>query len=155
MIGSPVRRATSSKIGRRLGRRRPPTGKHPGAPRHLSGLSYENMDTNLTVSSTSRPGRRRRARRTPKGAVSTAAMGASVATAAKPRADELREARPTPQITDELALKLAIALGISPLNRPPICHGYGNECSCEECCARAQQLGRRAVEVRQPWDAAA
>ena len=110
------------------------------------------MDKDLTVRSISRPGRRR-ARRTPKDAVSAAATRTSVATASKPRADELREARPTPQITDELALKLAIALGISPLNRPPICHGYGNECSCEECRARAQQLGRRAVEVRQPWDA--
>jgi hypothetical protein len=113
------------------------------------------MDKNLTVSSTSRSGRRRRARRTPNGAVSAAATRASAAATPKPPADELREARPTPQITDELALKLAIALGISPLNRPPVCHGYGNECSCEECCARARQLGRRVVEVRQPWDASA
>jgi hypothetical protein len=112
-----------------------------------------NMDNNLTVSSTPHPRRHRRARRKASGAASTAAIRTAAATPPKPRADGLTEARPTPQITDELALKLAIVLGISPLNRPPTCHGYGNECSCDECRARAQQLGRRAAEVRQPWHA--
>ena len=118
------------------------------------------MDKNPTVSSTSRPGRRRRTRRTPSGAASAAATRrtsvatrTSVAKAPKPQADELLQARPTPQITDELALKLAIVLGVSPLNRRPTCHGYANGCSCMECDARGQHLSRRAAEVRQPWHA--
>jgi hypothetical protein len=111
------------------------------------------MDKNLTVSSTSRSGRRRRTRRTPSGAASAAATRTSAATASKPQVDELPQARPTPQITDELALRLAIVLGVSPLNHPPTCHGYANECSCEECGARAQNLSRRPAEVRQPWHA--
>ena len=115
------------------------------------------MDKNLTVSSTPRPGRRRRrrTRRTPSGAASAAAPRTSAALASHPQADEPPQARPTPQITDELTLKLAIVLGISPLNRAPTCHGYANECSCEECGARAQNPSRHAAEVRQPWHASA
>ena len=119
------------------------------------------MAKNLTVSSSSRPRRRRRNRRTPSGvasATATRTSGAtrtSAATAPKPQADELLLARPTPEITGELALKLAIVLGLSPLNRPPTCHGYANECSCEECAARSRHLSHRIAEVRQPWDASA
>jgi hypothetical protein len=116
------------------------------------------MDEDLAVSSTSR---RRRRRRAPS-ALSAAARPASrafagtrgsVAATARPQANEPLGARPTPQITDELALRIAIILGVSPLNRSLTCHGYVNECSCEECCARAQNLGRRGTEVRQPWNA--
>jgi hypothetical protein len=112
------------------------------------------MDKNLTTS-TPRRGGRRRTRRTPSAAVSAAASRTSATAAPKPQTDELLQALPTPQITDELALKVAILLGISPLNRPPTCHGYANECSCDECGARAQNLSRRAAEVRQPWHASA
>jgi hypothetical protein len=124
------------------------------------------MAKNLTVSSTSRPRRRRRNRRTPSGGASATATRpsaatrtsdatarTSAATAPKPQPDELFLARPTPEITGELALKLAIVLGLSPLNRPPTCHGYANECSCEECAARSRHLSHRTAEVRQPWDA--
>lgn len=113
------------------------------------------MDKELTVSSSPRRGRRRRSRRPPSGAASAIAIRTAPATAPRPQADQLPQARPTPQITDELALRLAIVLGISPLNRPPTCHGYANECLCEECCARAQNLSHRVAEVRQPWDASA
>jgi len=118
------------------------------------------MAKNPTVSSTAHPGRRRRNRQKSSGAAGaggaapgrkSAATRTSAAKASKPQTDELVEARPTPQITGELALKLAIVLGVSPLNRPTTCHGYANECSCDECCARARNLSRRAVEVRQPW----
>lgn len=102
-------------------------------------ISYNNMHRSLAVGTSGR-GRRRRAPRTP-----------SVAAASKPQEAELVRARPTPQITDELALKLAIILGVSPLNRRPTCHGYANECSCEECVARAQNHSHRSAEVRQPW----
>jgi hypothetical protein len=113
------------------------------------------MDKDLTVSSTSSPGRRRRTRRTPSGVASAASTRTSAAAAATPSADELLQGRPTPQITDELALQLAIVLGVSPMNRRPTCHGYANDCSCTECGARAQNLHRRAAELRQPWHASA
>ncbi len=110
------------------------------------------MDNNPTVSSTPRPRRHRRTRRTPSGVASAASTRTSAATF-RPKADEAPQTRPTPQITDELALKLAIVLGVSPLNRPPTCHGYANDCSCEECRARVQHLSRRSADVHQPWDA--
>jgi hypothetical protein len=128
------------------------------ADRSITLLSTkENMAQNPTGSGTAHPGRRRRNRQKSSGAASAAPRGKSAATrtsaanASEAQTHELIEARPTPQITGELALKLAIVLGISPLNRPTTCHGYANECSCDECCARVQNLSRRAVEVRQPW----
>jgi len=114
-------------------------------------LTVPRMDKDLTLS-TSRPGRRRRTRR----AASGTATGASTRTSApahRPIEDELGRARPTPQITDELTLKLAIVLAVSPLNRPPTCHRYANACSCAECTARATNVSRRSADVRQPWHA--
>jgi hypothetical protein len=107
------------------------------------------MDKELTLSNTPRRGRRRRTRVAP----SAAPSAPSARTSAAPRGDDLLEARPTPQITDELTLKLAIALGISPLNRPHVCQGYANACLCAECAARAANLSNRSADVRQPWHA--
>ena len=127
----------------------------------LSGLStatdldLRNMNRDLAVTGTSR---RRRRRRTPTASspAATATLAGtrgSVAAARRAWADEPFAERPMPHISDELALRIAIILGVSPLNRPLTCHGYVNECSCGECCARAQSLGRRGAEVRQPWHA--
>ena len=63
-----------------------------------------------------------------------------------------RPAAPAPD-TPHRTLAVAYRLGLTPMLRPPVCHGYSNGCSCKDCTTRAERpADMKPRRIRQPWE---
>lgn len=53
------------------------------------------------------------------------------------------------------AIALNHALGLPPLSRRPVCHGFACVCVCVECLDREKRGLKAPPAPRQPWELAA
>jgi hypothetical protein len=58
-----------------------------------------------------------------------------------------------PADTPQRTVIVAHRLGLLPMERPPVCHGYSNCCACHDCTERRDRpVDLKPKRIRQPWE---